>query len=117
MAIQYENAPISEALIDIRVELPSEATLETLEAIHGEVRDLYPGKTKCFHVQGQFSAGEEVGAVATQTLIGFALKARNGKQNWQVRLDGFTFSRLRPYGNWGELRDEGRRLGRSTGGR
>jgi len=108
--IQYENAPITEALIDIRVELPSDVTLEALERIHGEVRDRYPGKKKRFYVQGKFSAGDEIGAVAKQKLMGFAFATENGKQIFQVRLDGFTFSRLRPYGNWGELRDEGRRL-------
>ena len=110
MAIQYENAPITEALIDIRVELPSGVTLETLEGVHSEVKGRYPGKKKRVYVQGQFSAGDEIGAVAKQTVMGFALATENGKQIFQVRLDGFTFSRLRPYGNWGELRDEGRRL-------
>lgn len=110
MAIQYENAPITEALIDIRVELPSGVTLNTLEAIHDEVKDRYPGKKKRVYVQGQFSVGDEIGAVAKQTLMGFALATESGKQIFQVRLDGFTFSRLRPYGNWGKLRDEGRRL-------
>jgi uncharacterized protein (TIGR04255 family) len=110
VAIQYENAPITEALIDIRVELPSGVTLKTLEAVHDKVKQVYPGKKKRVYVQGQFSAGDEVGAVAKQTVMGFALATKNGKQIFQVRLDGFTFSRLRPYGNWGDLRDEGRRL-------
>jgi len=110
VAIQYENAPITEALIDIRVELPSGVTLKTLEAVHGEVKDRYPGKKKRVYVEGQFSAGDEIAATAKQTEMGFAFATENGKQIVQVRLDGFTFSRLRPYGNWTELRDEGRRL-------
>jgi uncharacterized protein (TIGR04255 family) len=110
VAIQYENAPITEALIDIRVELPSSVTLSTLEALHGEVKDRYPGKKKRVYVEGQFSAGDEIGATAKQMVMGFAFATENGKQIVQVRLDGFTFSRLRPYGNWIELRDEGRRL-------
>ncbi len=110
MAIQYEKAPITEALIDIRVELPSDVVLKTLEAIHGQVQDRYPGKKKRIYAQGQFSAGEEIGAVARQKEMGFVLRSEDGKQIFQVRLDGFTFSRLRPYGNWSELRNEGRRL-------
>ncbi|MFN0169338.1 MAG: hypothetical protein ACKV22_23190 [Bryobacteraceae bacterium] len=54
MAIQYENAPITEALIDIRVELPSGVTLETLEGIHREVKDRYPGKKKRVYMQGHW---------------------------------------------------------------
>ena len=110
VAIQYENAPIKEALIDIRVELPLDVALETLESVHDQVKGLYPEKKKRVHVQGQFSAGDEIGAAATQTVVGFAFSTENGKQIFQARRDGFTFSRLRPYANWNELRDEGRRL-------
>ena len=110
MAIHYENSPITEALIDIRVDLPSDATLNTLDAIHVEVADHYPVKKKRVYVQGEFSTGDEIGAAAKQTIMGFVLSTPDGKQIVQVRLDGFTFSRLRPYGTWGELRDEARQL-------
>lgn len=111
MAIRYENAPITEALIDIRVELPASATsLEMLESVHDRVKHRYPGKKKRIYLQGQFSAGDEVGASASQTLMGFSFSSEDGKQILQARRDGFTFSRLRPYGSWPELRDEARRL-------
>jgi uncharacterized protein (TIGR04255 family) len=111
VAIHYENAPITEALIDIRVELPTAlAGLRVLESVHERVKSGYPGKKKRLYVQGQFSAGDQVGASATQTHTGFAFSSEDGKQIFQARLDGFTFSRLRPYGSWPELRDEGRRL-------
>jgi uncharacterized protein (TIGR04255 family) len=110
MAIQYERAPITEALIDIRVELPPSTTAKTLEALHGRVKERYPTKTERVYVAGQFSSGVGVGAIAQRILMGFAFGTEDGKQVFQARLDGFTFSRLRPYGNWIELRDEGRRL-------
>jgi uncharacterized protein (TIGR04255 family) len=110
MSIHYENAPISEALVDIRVELPSSVTLETLELIHHHVKNKYPRMEKRIYVQGQFFAGNEVGAAAKQTIMGYAFTSNDGKQVFQARLDGFTFSRLRPYGTWLELRDESRRL-------
>jgi len=110
VAIQYEKAPATEALIDIRVESPAQVTVSGLERLHEQVTTQYPIKNKRFFVQGQFSAGEEVGAAATQKLMGFSFKSQDGKQIFQARLGGFTFSRLRPYGNWNELRDEARRL-------
>ena len=111
MAIHYENAPITEALIDIRVELPTSAKgLQVLESVHDRVKDKYPGKRKRVYVVGQFSAGDEVGASASQTPMGFAFSSEDGKQIFQARRDGFTFSRLRPYGSWPELRDEARHL-------
>jgi uncharacterized protein (TIGR04255 family) len=110
MSIHYENAPISEALIDIRVELPGTVAVETLQSIHDRVRDKYPRMEKRVYVQGQFMGGTDVGAVATQTHMGYAFTSADGKQVFQARLDGFTFSRLKPYGTWSELRDESRRL-------
>ena len=110
MAIQYERAPITEALIDIRIEIPDGVTLAALEGLHDHVQKIYPGKAKHGSVRGQFSVGEEVAASATQKDMGFVFRSADGTQIFQARLDGFTFSRLRPYGNWMGLRDEARRL-------
>lgn len=112
MSIQYENAPITEALIDIRVELPPAVTLLDLAPIHEVVKERYPRKRNRIYVQGQLSVGDEigVGATAKQTPMGFTLTSDDEKQVFQARLDGFTFSRLRPYGNWSELSSEARRL-------
>ena len=110
MSIHYENAPISEALIDIRVEFSGAVTLEKLQSIHDRVKDKYPRIDKRIYVQGQFQAGTDVGAVPKQTDMGYVFTSADGKQVFQARLDGFTFSRLKPYGTWLELRDESRRL-------
>jgi len=110
VAFYYENAPITEALIDIRVTVPDGVRLESLESIHERVKDSYPGKKKGVRVLGQFSGGALLGASATQTDVGFFFSSLDGKLIFQARLDGFTFSRLRPYGSWPELRDEARRL-------
>jgi uncharacterized protein (TIGR04255 family) len=42
--------------------------------------------------------------------MGFAFSTDDGREIFQPGLDGFTFSRLRPYGNWNDLRNEARRL-------
>src|SRR5689334_8712067 len=110
MAIEYENAPITEAVIDLRVKLSPGVTLASLENLHNSVKARYPGKKKRLHVHGEFSAGDQLGAAARQETMGFAFESESGKEIFQARLDGFTFSRLRPYGNWPELRDEAQRL-------
>lgn len=107
MGIQYENAPITEALIDIRVELLPTSKLPILEGLHGLVSGQYPDKQQRLYVQGEFSFG----AASSQAHpIGFTFRTKDGKQIFQARLDGFTFSRLRPYGNWAELRDQAKEL-------
>jgi uncharacterized protein (TIGR04255 family) len=111
VAIHYDNAPITEALIDIRVDITaSEAGLRLLEPLHERVKDRYPGRKRHSQVLGQFCWGDAVGASAKQTQTGFVFTSEDEKQVFQARCDGFTFSRLRPYGSWPELRDEARRL-------
>jgi len=107
---QYANAPITEGLIDIRVELPPHVNLESLDAIYEQVQGKYPTREERLLFQGQLSAGAQVGASAKQTKIGYLFRSANGKHVLQARLDGFTFSRLKPYENWAALRDEAKAL-------
>jgi uncharacterized protein (TIGR04255 family) len=110
VAFRYERAPITEALIDIRVQAREGLESVALERVYDQVRQQYPVKKKSVFLEGRISAGDEVGASATQKLRGFAFVSEDAKQVFQARLDGFTFSRLRPYGTWNDLRDEARRL-------
>jgi uncharacterized protein (TIGR04255 family) len=54
--------------------------------------------------------GPAVQASAKQTPLGMGFWNKNNNQVLQVRLDGFTFSRLEPYEDFERLRDEARRL-------
>lgn len=109
MSFQYEHAPITEALIDIRIE-PASVTLQAIEALRSQVSDLYPRREKRALFTGEFIAGDAVGATAKRVDAGFAFISGDGRQVFQARFDGFTFSRLRPYVNWPQLRDEAKRL-------
>ena len=106
----YINAPITEALIDFQVELPIGTTVTDLEAVFDRIKEQYPTKKKRFFFEGQLTIGEEPEASAKQTDKGFAFYSTDGLQIIQARLDGFTFSRLRPYGSWQELRTEAKML-------
>lgn len=103
---RYANAPVTEGLIDIRVELPPEVTLESLDAVCHAVAVEYPLREErtlsVVELRGEPSA--------RQTKLGYLLRSADGKQVFQARLDGFTFSRLRPYENWAALRDEAKKL-------
>lgn len=107
------NAPITEALIDLRVQLPEGFKLSELEAFCGEVHQEYPTKmhrkswTGLIRVSGGGRPEIENSEPKTD---GFVLKSESGLQVVQARMDGFTFSRLQPYETWEKLRDEARRL-------
>jgi uncharacterized protein (TIGR04255 family) len=106
----YSRAPITEALIDIRAELPDGVTLATLIDVHSSIKADYPMLENFLIVQGQMVAGASVGATASQTQVGYIFSSSDQKQIFQARLDGFTFSRLAPYDRWETFRNQAQRL-------
>jgi len=106
--MHYKNAPITEALIDIRVLLPAEFGFEELQGIRQFVVDKYP-REETF-TMATISFGPEVQASTEQKKLGLKFWGAGDKQVFQARVDGFTFSRLQPYETWEQLRDEARRL-------
>ncbi len=108
----FRNAPITEALIDIRTELPHSVSLADLEVLHRSIQTQYPEKQRRTMWEGLFELRGELGARAkTQSqVVGYLFKSADGKQVVQFRLDGFSFSRLRPYTQWEDVYREARRL-------
>ncbi|KYC41611.1 hypothetical protein WA1_16310 [Scytonema hofmannii PCC 7110] len=106
----YSPAPITEALIDIQVQLPQEVKLDVLAQVYSSIQAEYPKREEMLIFQGQAIAGASVGATASQSEIGYRFFSNDQKQILQVRLDGFTFSRLAPYDCWQTFRDEAKRL-------
>jgi uncharacterized protein (TIGR04255 family) len=106
----YKKPPITEAIIDLRVELPPEIGLAELKNTHSGEEAAYP-KVEPRHVAfGQMQIGAQVSATAGSQQIGYLFHSGDGKQIYQARLDGFAMSRLAPYESWNALRDEARRL-------
>ncbi|MBA3946952.1 MAG: TIGR04255 family protein [Herpetosiphonaceae bacterium] len=105
----YTRAPITEAIIDVRVELSADVTLDTLAEARAVLPD-YPTSTNIEFFQTHVSVAPELTGTTTKEHIGYALVSEDGRQICQVRLDGFTFNRLAPYEHWAAFRDEARRL-------
>ena len=106
----YVRAPLTEALIDIRVELPSEIELSNLLRMQTGQENTYPKREDCLIAHGEMSVGSEVRASAKQTPNGYRFVSQDNRQIFQARRDGFTFNRLAPYDSWESFRDEARRL-------
>jgi uncharacterized protein (TIGR04255 family) len=106
----YSKAPLTEAVLDIRVELPSEIALQDLSGVQIGEEERYPQQEDNVIVVGQMSMGRQVGASAQQTHNGYRFVSQDNRQIFQARLDGFTFSRLSPYETWESFRNEARRL-------
>jgi uncharacterized protein (TIGR04255 family) len=103
----YQKPPITEAIIDLRVELPPEISLTELNKAHEGQEATYPTVQDRYAAFGQMQIGPQVSVTASRQHIGYLFRSGDGTQIYQARLDGFTMSRLAPYENWNALRDGG----------
>jgi uncharacterized protein (TIGR04255 family) len=108
--MHYNKAPITEALIDIRVEPPADFSFEHLQKIKERIERDYPRQQVLHQGRAELSMGEMMKAETTQKEWGLLCYSADDKQVFQPHVDGFTFSRLEPYETWERLRDEARRL-------
>lgn len=112
--VNYSKAPITEAVIDLRVTQAKDVSVNQLAEIRNIIGDLYPYHEEIYSFTGQigFQIGDptETKAGAAHKHIGFRLINQNKQQIFQARLDGFAFSTLAPYDRWESFRDEALRL-------
>jgi len=106
------KAPITEALIDIRVKVRDELKIEQVYSIYNFISKGYPNKKERHQWGGslEFKKGKPPTSIASEIIDGYIFISGDNKQIFQARLDGFTFSRLKPYETWENLRDEAYRL-------
>lgn len=109
--IHLPNAPIIEAIIDIQVKLPPDVDVLQLRKIHTLISKQYPEETERMRGSIKVKASRALEATTEDvTHYGYAYSSIEGKQILQVRLDGFTFSRLKPYVDWEQIKREAYRL-------
>jgi uncharacterized protein (TIGR04255 family) len=108
-----KNAPITEALIDIRVKLHSEIDVKIIDSIYDSIKEQYPERLeqKITGAQFEFKAGDtgEIKPIEAK-INGYRYISSDKKRIVQTMLDGFTFSWLHPYIKWENLRNEANRL-------
>ena len=106
------NAPIREAIIDLRVKLPAGFEVDTFRASHERLRESYPviEERRLFQDEMQLKGGQVVSRHTQEGLHGFFFKSEDEQNLVQFRVDGFTFNRLKPYTAWKEVFCEARKL-------
>ncbi|AFY81953.1 TIGR04255 family protein [Oscillatoria acuminata] len=108
----YSRSPITQAVIDLQIELSNDVTVEHLSDLHLQVQADYPQCQNLLVFQGQIMGVTKVEETASQSLMGYGFFSRDRKQIVQARRDGFSFTRLAPYERWENFRDEAQRLWR-----
>jgi uncharacterized protein (TIGR04255 family) len=112
----YKKPPVREALIDIRVDRLPTTALPELERLHEELRKSYPEKRTTYAFEGHFEMQESTVTTSQKShgAIGYHFASADGKRVIQFRLDGFTFSQLKPdpdesWPGWLSLKEEARK--------
>lgn len=106
----YPRAPITEAIIDLRVQLPQGVDVERISQAFDREASRYPNKKVLAKAVGRVRLGAEMAASTSATQIGFVLTNADETLICQPTIEGFTLSKLTPYESWEPFRDEARRL-------
>ena len=100
-----ERAPITEALINFRVELPEGFHPDRFDQLADVFRHRFPKKAsqKVLHAGFGVRNGQTLTQAQELQHRGLILKTKRELEIMQLRLDGFTFNRLRPYTSWEQI--------------
>ena len=99
----YSNAPIQEAVFDIRIDKLKTSQLKDLlkfkEYLHQEY--IIEKKKHAFSSTFELEPGKsEVTSLTKNELTGYIFSTADNKRQFQVRIDGFTHNVLNPYNSW-----------------
>ncbi|HKU19297.1 MAG TPA: TIGR04255 family protein [Candidatus Saccharimonadales bacterium] len=102
-----QNPPINEAVLDVRVTFNVPPAIDALGAMSASL----PGYAEAGRIQNIISvvlAGNaaQTGPVIGPQDIGVSFRSVDGLHVLQVRRDGLSLSRLRPYSDWEQLFNE-----------
>lgn len=109
--IHYAKAPITEAVIDLRIEEPIDGGLSSLNNFERSIQGQYLKSDEIVNFEGRFEISKgETSIASNSTVLGYRFPSADNRQIVQARLDGFSLIRLAPYQKWEIFRDEARRL-------
>lgn len=101
-----KNAPIREALIDIRVQLVEDFSVTVFSKLAEQLKEHFPNEKEIQRFQAgvQFKDGTAMARASHDASFhGVRLTSKDGTELVQFRTDGFTFNRLKPYTSWDEI--------------
>lgn len=100
-----ENAPIDEAVIDLRVATDEAGLLDRLADFATSLEDAYPQRGTQRVFEGRIHIGYDEPQVesASGSVVGFIVQSEDGRRVLQAQRQGMTFSHRKPYQDWDAL--------------
>jgi len=108
-----KKAPITEALIDLRVILPSDFDAQEFSKLSDQLSAKYPKKEPRKHIRSSFGMREGkpfTGPIEDKGIDAYYYKSEDERNIVQFRSDGFTFNHLHPYTKWESVISEARNM-------
>ena len=107
--MRYPRAPITEAVMDIRVVPRDGLEVDVLRDLPPDLAQRYPGVHEQFRVTGAVQFGDAAPSTPTmnRTLVGFQRNHVSNDRLFRAQLDGWSFNKLAPYKSWEEFKEEG----------
>jgi uncharacterized protein (TIGR04255 family) len=106
----YKNAPITEAIVSIKVVQRADFSFPLLESIFREDLEKYPIRSELFRAHGEIKFGDGVTSLAEKEPQGYHYSNIEKNYILQCMIDGFALSRLAPYENWTAFSEEAKQL-------
>src|SRR5258708_2971374 len=108
----YSKAPITEAVIDLRVTLPEGISVDKLKDIHPYISENFPTIEPFYRGIGAiaYQPGSTFQVNTSQQQIGFWFRSKDNLRTFQATLEGFAFNRLAPYESWEEFSNDARSM-------
>jgi uncharacterized protein (TIGR04255 family) len=106
----FSKSPITEAIIDLRVTSNEGVTAADLARMSSIIAEHYPEKQELHAGQVHFQLSDNPTADASRQQVGLRYASADKREILQARIDGFTFSVLRPYERWETFSGEAHRL-------
>jgi len=103
------DAPIVEAIVDFRVPPNPKLDPESLKELRAALATSFPKEEVRQRREAQIGVGDDGILKANVRELGFHglfLRSEDNNSVVQFRPDGFSYSKLKPYTNWAEVRDQ-----------
>ncbi|HLG20229.1 MAG TPA: TIGR04255 family protein [Bdellovibrionota bacterium] len=107
------KAPIQEAVIDFQIKPFGPDVLSSLEALHEQTKEAFPIKEPLARVEASMSIHAEQGVHdigGKSERVGILCRSASGNEVVQFRRDGFAYSLLKPYSDWGSFVQKAKEL-------
>ncbi len=98
----YNNAPIKEAVFDIRVSQILAVSIEDLSNFSSYLPDGFSFKNEIIQFQGKFAINKKLPIEENVEKIGLVFEDKSLTNQIQIRFDGLTLNVLKPYKTWDE---------------